>query len=192
VCLSEIWTPQKPLSLDLPGYNDPILHRRKNGGAGGGLCIYTKVGVKIDLIDRSLKENALEVLAVNITTGETKLIVITIYRPPQMSMKETLPQLKNVFRELMCDQHGTPRPCVINGDFNIDLSDQVINGKRTKYQALLDEYSLCQFIQHPTRVTENTATLIDHVLAKNGTDISTTVVDVVFSDHKATLCILSL
>jgi exonuclease III len=191
VCLSEIWTPLQPLSLNLPGYNDPILHRREDGKDGGGLAIYVKDGVLVDQEYRSKPENALEVLAVNITTGETKLIVVTIYRPPNMNTKETWTQLNDVFRELMTDQNGTPRPCVINGDFNMDLTDQ---GKKrwTKYQALLDDHSLCQFIQYPTRVTETSETLIDHVLAKNGTDISTTVAGVAFSDHRATLCKLTL
>jgi hypothetical protein len=173
VCLSEIWNPHQPLSLNLPGYNDPILHRREEGKAKakGGLAIYVKDGVKVGLINRSNPENDLEVLAVNITTpGETSLIVVTIYRPPIMSMKEFWSQLENVFVGLTTGQFGPPSPTVITGDFNIDLSV-----KKSKYQAKLDEYSLCQFIQYPTRVTETSATLIDHVIAKNGTDISTTV-----------------
>jgi hypothetical protein len=88
------------------------------------------------------------VLAVNITTpGETSLIVVTIYRPPLMSMKETWSQLENVFVGLTTGQFGPPSPTVITGDLNIDLSV-----KRTKYQALLDDYSLCQFIQYPKSV----------------------------------------
>jgi hypothetical protein len=142
VCLSEIWRPQKPICLDLPGYNDPILHRRGGGvNGGGGLCIWTKIGVKVQKIQRSDTENVLEVMVLNITTGETSLTVVTIYRPPNMPLSQTWPQLENVFERLMCDQFGTLCPCVISGDFNIDMSVPGSGRGRSKYQALLDKHS---------------------------------------------------
>jgi hypothetical protein len=99
-------------------------------------------------------------------------------------------RLDNVFDEYFTDGHTT----IVTGDINIDMSVQIPVYRQliTKnYKDLLVKHRLEQIIQHPTCVKVDSSTLIDHVVAKNGVAISAAVIDVPFSDHKATLCTLT-
>ena len=56
-----------------------------------------------------------------------------------------------------CTQHF-----IIAGDFNIDLLKDSVS--RNKYCDLLCDYHLTQLIDNPTRLSQYSATLIDHTL----------------------------
>ena len=56
-------------------------------------------------------------------------------------------------------------PILIIGDFNIDLSRN--SAASTEYHDIMSSFLLKQLIDQPTRVTETSATLIDHIWTSN-------------------------
>ena len=73
---------------------------------------------------------------------------------------------------------------VLLGDFNIDLLSA-----QSQWQTLIRLTGLKQLIQQPTRVTERSATLLDHIYTNNTNVIKKpSVSDLCMSDHKPIIC----
>ena len=77
---------------------------------------------------------------------------------------------------------------IILGDFNICLLRN--NSRlRNKYTDTLDSYNFTQLIETPTRVTQTTASLIDHIHTNNTDKICQAgVIETGLSDHFITYC----
>ena len=79
----------------------------------------------------------------------------------------------------------------ILGDFNINLLNTktcIPNGIR-QYKQFCSTHGMKQLILSPTHVTENTSTLLDHVLTNSHDRVSQSgVINVGLSDHQLTYC----
>ena len=53
------------------------------------------------------------------------------------------------------------------GDFSLNVLDYSKNEKVTKFLSLIFEYGLVSVINKPTRVTKNTATAVDDIIANS-------------------------
>ena len=74
------------------------------------------------------------------------------------------------------------------GDFNICFKQKKSVLYR-KYEQLLRIFNLKQIINDPTRITENTASVIDHILCSHENKIfQSGVVPIGVSDHFLTFC----
>ncbi len=82
--LQETWLIPQDAHFKQDVYNDPIFKVRSGGVQGGGVRIYSKIGIKsIILQNVSIFHNRiLETLIVDVTTSNnTKFIVASEYRP---------------------------------------------------------------------------------------------------------------
>ena len=77
---------------------------------------------------------------------------------------------------------------IVLGDFNIcELHEQSHFLK--EYRGILTENNMCQLIREPTRVTDRTATLLDHILVSREDVIQQSgVVPIGISDHELIYC----
>ena len=71
------------------------------------------------------------------------------------------------FEEELSIAQATGLEVILMGDFNIDIT--VHSNK--KWQHLIDLFDLSQMIREPTRVTETTSTIIDHVYTSHPDNI---------------------
>ena len=72
---------------------------------------------------------------------------------------------------------------IITGDFNSNMLDNSGNGKKFKDPLQLAGFN--NIIKSPTRVTENSSTVIDLICTNNPTKIiSSGVIDICIADHK--------
>ena len=58
------------------------------------------------------------------------------------------------------------KPLVLTGDFNIDIlkeDNSRPNTLRTEWESLYENFELVQIIKEPTRVTDRSKSLIDHI-----------------------------
>ena len=70
------------------------------------------------------------------------------------------------------------------GDFNIDLIKCNENNRSSEFLELLFSYGLLQIITKPTRCTDNSATLIDHIITNQcAPSYKTTILTTKISDH---------
>lgn len=103
-------------------------------------------------------------------------ISAVVYRPPNTKMEwyDTLEHYLSSCEQL-CPE------VIIHGDFNLDLSVGKRNNKRKQ---LIAADGLTQCIKSPTRVTHNTATLLDHIYTTRETSVySSGVMELSISDH---------
>ena len=53
--------------------------------------------------------------------------------------------------------------CYLSGDINIDLLKYDVNNKHRDFLNMVTSFGYLPYIIHPTRITENTSTLIDNI-----------------------------
>ena len=187
----------------LDGFHEPfVLEPVRKSGRGGGLVIYvnTRVGDSdnIDVIDLDISSHDRskfigEFQAIRIRnckgTNESKIIV-NVYRSPSNKESEFITLIEAVLQKL---ERFSRKHVLLVGDFNIDL---IKHKNDIHCQNLIDTASQHGFIQvasRPTRITDHSATLIDHVYTNNiEKTASCNIVTIDLSDHLATLTTISL
>ena len=137
----------------------------------------------------------LKIYSFDIHLLKTKPITIGIlYRPPNQD--NFIDILSKDFSKLQTEANET----YILGDLNINLLqngiyildknnnflDNVISSSIIKkYKEFCCTFGLKQIIQHPTRITCNTSTLLDHILSNSDDKvIQHGIIDVGLSDHQ--------
>lgn len=116
-------------------------------------------------------------------TNKTQ-VIINFYRSPSRDPKKFLTLLETVLRGL--DRHSRKQISFF-GDANIDLIKYEKDIACQNLIDLLEKYCIAQTISKPTRITDHSATLIDHVYTNNINNIiSCNVLTLDVSDHLAT------
>ena len=162
-------------SIKIEGYN---IIRRDRQTHAGGVCMYIRSDLRYNPREDLQNEN-LEDLWLELLLPQTKPILIgTCYRAPKNS--KLTESLGNTVTRLQADCHT-----VILGDFNYCL----INNKNNKMTKVLDTNGFTQLIDTPTRVTNNSSSLIDHIYTNDTRKISQSgVIESGISDHFITYC----
>ena len=131
----------------------------------GGTAIY--VNKNFDSLERSdLKTNTdeFESTWIEIKNKSSKNIVIgSIYRHPHNNFDDFFLYLEKCFGKLVKEN----KEMYICGDFNFDLLKIDTDHIAQKFFNLLCSYGFQPHIFQPTRVTENTATVIDNIFSNN-------------------------
>ena len=159
----------------IPGYNMFTTCRNRYGG-GVALYIASKY---ISSLYYSLCNDSIECLGVECKILNKTYLCICIYRPPNGD--------KNIFLNVLLDFLTTIRDkftaVFILGDFNINLIDNINNLVR-EFITLMYSFSLFQVITKPTRVTDNTASLLDHLWTTEiEFNLGNFIIETDFSDH---------
>ena len=81
------------------------------------------------------------------------------YRSPDSDNKFFIDNLTPI----LADIHRTNKPSYIVGDTNYNLLNIDHHQQTDSYYALLTTHMYQQLITKPTRITDNSATLIDHI-----------------------------
>nr|XP_053634209.1 uncharacterized protein LOC128689774 [Cherax quadricarinatus] len=180
ITISESWLDDTVTDdeVKLEGYNIKRLDRNRKGG---GVCAY----IRNDLAYNprpDLNNNKLEILWFEVLLPKTKPILVgTSYRPP------TQDQFLEDFSRVLS---GVESNCetIILGDFNICFQQQN-NGLCKRYKQILGLNSYTQLINKPTRITQFSATLIDHILCNRAENISQSgIITTGLSDHFIIYC----
>ena len=89
-----------------------------------------------------------------------------IYRPPNTDFDVFYDNFIDILAKINLEK----RPTYLLGDFNIDLLKYDKDPKTQKFLNLLLSNGFYLRIDRPTRITESTATLIDHIFVNVHTD----------------------
>ena len=85
----------------------------------------------------------------------------------------------DAFTEIMDRVSFESKEIILLGDFNIDLTKA-----NPRWKNIFDSYNLCQMVKSPTRVTQNSKTLIDHIYVSVSRNVVETCVPISnISDH---------
>ncbi|CAC5409885.1 unnamed protein product [Mytilus coruscus] len=164
ISVTETWFDETITNTEanIPGYT--ILRKDRNR-CGGGVCMYIKENLaftpmNLDEINKNDKFLCIELLL----PKSKPIFVGTCYRPPQNC--NFVEKFENFLSQLREDCE-----IILLGDLNICFKDQ--SGSLYKsLNELLKLFNLSQIIKEPTRITEFTASVIDHILCNNTEKIS--------------------
>ena len=173
IACQEIWHPHTGF-VNIEGYSNIVAKTRKNK-RGGGLGLYIKNGISYKILETvdQLKLKKIEAQGIKITENNKDTEIINIYRPPECDFKTTIDDLKEILKLV-----GTKT--IIIGDLNIDVNKK--NSMTKMYEDIIQKYNLIQKVNAYTRVTNKTASTIDHTVT-NIRNLKTLVTHFMISDH---------
>ena len=180
IAITETWLDDKytDACVSIDGYN---LIRRDRDGHAGGVCAYIREDLAYN--DRSdLNNPGLEDLWFEILLPKSKPLYIGVcYRTNNNTKCFTC--LENTLSKLRSDCD-----LIVLGDFNVCLIKN--KGKLgSSYKQLLNFFSCKQLIKEPTRITETSSSLLDHIFTNNSDKIyQSGVLNVGISDHLIIFC----
>ena len=115
---------------------------------------------------------------------EKNLIVGVIYRPPKQSLQEFINDLDLLIIRISKEN----KKCYIMADWNIDL----MKDKTGEFLDIMFSRSFYPLISRPTRITSNTATVIDNIFTNDPNNCSASgLLFTDISDHLPIFTILS-
>ena len=151
---------------DLNGYTS--VNRYRKDKKGGGVSVHILQGITftlrndLDYFDSEMETVFIE-LDKSVFNTDSNIVIEVIYRMPNSSVDVFNDRISDILNVLQRER----KLCYLLGDLNIDFlkaEDHRATGE------LLDVLYCCNvfpLITKPTRVTDTTATLIDHVLTNN-------------------------
>ena len=153
------------------------LFRKDRNTLGGGLVLY--IQEQLTCTRRfDLETDFVESIWLEIHQQHSKSILLCYaYRPPS-SNADWLQYFSDSLEKAFLDQ----KECIIMGDFNFDLLK--VDAKSKAWIDLLESIQFTQLVSQPTRVTCNSATLIDHAFSNKPLNIAKVFVPAyAISDH---------
>ena len=168
IVLSEIWTTNIEFYNNImTGYNF-FYDLPLKGVVVGGVGIYVRQHISV-LVRPDLKiavnpEALVEDIWLELKVNSQKYIVGGIYRHPGQDINPFTDRLEKTMDLVV---RGTV-PCIILGDININLMSYNSNTETTQYLDMISIHGFLPVILMPTRFTETSATLLDHVYYYSG------------------------
>ena len=155
---------------------------------GGGVAVYCRDRFK-SKVREDIPKTSLEMIGVEVTPlRAAPFLVLSWYRPPSDPIG-TFDKLEQV----MCFLELEGKEIILLGDTNCDLSVNsnttdgsvpLFAGNARHIKDMYESFGLTQLILEPTRETEQTSTLIDHIAVSIVRNISKSgVVRTAISDH---------
>ena len=157
---------------------DDYVFERKDryGKSGGGILVYISKSVQYKR-RHDLESDQLEMIFLEILVPNSKsLFLCSAYRPPSAPVS-WVECLANELNKIPSSHNPETILC---GDFNIDY----LKGPPRYWQNALEQFDFTQVIVKPTRITENSCTLIDHIYTNRPENFHEVEVPVLaISDH---------
>ena len=181
VGLAETWLDgESEVGLAVEGYT--ALCASRKGRKGGGVALLIREGLtyreRPDL--GTFTEGEFESLFVEIVRGGGRRneVVGVVYRPPGGQLQGFREEMARILTDV-----GSLGGYVM-GDFNVDLLKNGTHGPTSDFMEGFMSGGFYPLVSLPTRLTDDTATLIDNIWTNNLTDaVVSGLVTVRISDH---------
>ena len=150
------------INTDIEGY---VNSSTPSNLSKGGTALY--INDKFDSFERTdikIQNDSYESTWVEITNKLSRNIVVaSIYRHPRYNLSEFISYLEKCLNTLTKEN----KEIYLCGDFNIDLLQIETNNHNQQFYNMLCSYGFLPKIIQPTRVTENTSSLINNIFSNN-------------------------
>ena len=184
VCVTEHWyTENEKTNMKIEKYTMISSFTRKNK-AHGGSAIFAQDGYDAEEVEE-LQQKSIEghLECSSVCSRSQKLLVLCIYRPPLGELDlffNTLTDILNI-----CYNKFFRFKMVLCGDFNINLLDNNSNTK--SLLNILTSFNFSQKIFDPTRIANNSKTLLDNIFINFENIYSGEIITTALSDHEGQL-----
>ena len=168
--------------VHIHGYDIVRRDRNSNGRFGGGVCFYIRSCINFS-VRHDLCLEQLENLCILFNKPRARpFLISTWYRPPNSPVVKF-----NYFETLLGKLDSENIEYYLMGDLNCDLSPTVLDHGSRLLMDIADLYNLSQLINEPTRITDSSSTLIDHIFTNTPDKVVCSGVShVSISDHSLT------
>ena len=180
ICFSESWLNANRHIDDLfPNYN-AFHSMREPGSRGGGTSIYIhNKYVATHMVDLSCNLEHIECVFIKIKFPESNLVIGSCYRKPISTnanafineISQKISSLDTDYMKILC------------GDFNFDLLQMETESSTAEFMDTMLSLGFIHTISKPTRLTDNSVTLIDNIFISNNLRYSSGVLPYPASDH---------
>ena len=167
LAVTETWLTEENNDLyQINEYNHIEYHRKDR--IGGGVALFIKENIdflnreKLSIFDNDLESIFIEIDKDQLNTKQN-VIIGSVYRPPGAEIKTFHEKLKLILEVVTREN----KLCYLMGDYNIDLLNCQSHILTGDFFDLMSSYSFIPLISRPTRVTNNTATLIDNIFTND-------------------------
>lgn len=155
--ITETWLEDSNIDLyGVEGYNHVGICRE--GRSGGGILLYLQDGISYKVRSRECKPYC-ESIFIDIDNPHQKITLGVIYRPPNTDLQA----FNDYINSLLCKLKTEKRSLYIMGDFNINLLNTNTHARTNDFINSMYSNSLFPVITKPTRISDHSATLIDHI-----------------------------
>ena len=181
IALTETWLSNDVAQLytKYQNYSGTFLNRNS---IGGGVGFFVSNVLQYDVIDDlTYNESDIECLFIKLNYYNHMIIIGNIYRPPKGDTNIFIDKIETLLNH--CRLNFTHYPLYLLGDYNIDLLKHSENIKTQIFLNTMFSYNLCPVIRRPTRVTEFSASLIDHIWTNDIRIKNSGIVKNFVSDH---------
>ena len=173
VGLTETWLQDYNSELyGIDGYK--MIEKHRKDKKGGGVAILLKENINfmnrtdLDIIDDANIESIFIELDKDVFQYDSNVLVGVIYRPPGTDMKLFNEQFGHILDTIRKEK----KICYLMGDYNINILNSDTHETTGCFVDMLYGNSFIPLINRPTRVTKQTATLIDNIYTNNLKDVS--------------------
>lgn len=154
------------LKFHMKNYHPLISFTRQNK-RGGGVGIYIHKNFEYEVLNSlsTFEEGIFEALFIKVFLPNGKYkIVASIYRPPGHSIVSFTNKLEDILGKLLVDPKcKNSEENILLGDFNINLQNYKTHNQTNSFLSLLLSNSYLPINVLPSRVVEQSATLIDNI-----------------------------
>ena len=161
-----VFEAQRSRSVDWLGYSFVNINRKTKSGGGVGMFICSAFTYRVRNDLNLQKDDILESIFIETCRKENdKIIIGTIYsRPPTNNCNDFETELKQSFTQWITK---TIKTCILMDDFNIDLLKYGSNEHANRFLNQMYSSQFYPVIIRPTRITTNSATIIDNIFINN-------------------------
>ena len=180
IALQEVWSICK--TFELTGYSDIIfktrdMNKERNPNCGGGVGFFVSSKLEFEVLEEEsiFVEGVYESLWIKVEIAKNVYKIIgNVYRPntaPKASIKQAIEIHSSILSKITKNKEYSKCSIEIVGDFNIDLLQFQNHEQTNEFLEASFSFGLLPVITKPTRVTTNSATLIDHIWVKNKSEL---------------------
>ena len=160
VSLNETWLTKTITNLPtVTGYDLISKPRQNRQGGGVGFLIHSKIPHR-RRSDLEITTTELEHAVVELKC-KSKILLCSMYKPPNSDIFLFLEEYKIIVNKLKEEKHGN---IIIYLDHNLDFLKENKHAHTRKFIESNLDFNLFPVITRPTRVTYNSATLIDNIM----------------------------
>ena len=189
ICIQETWQIIDNSFFPLPNYH-PLEINTRQLARGGGVGIYVKENFSYKILKQYsiFCERIFESLFIEVTIENNKKIIIgSVYCPPKapgLTFTQQFTQFTELLTNLLAELSNNSEQVFIYGDFNLNVLELANNKFISEYVETVFSFGFLQLITKPTRINENSSTLIDHILTNsNVQEHDTFIICSDLSDH---------
>ena len=180
ILVTETWLNDSILPTSIPGFT--LCHQNREGRIGGGVAIYLHSSLNfVRRDDLSCNSTIIESIFIEIERVDCKNIIVgCLYRPPEGSILQCNDEI-----EMLLDKLRTENKIIfLGGDLNVNILQYSIENGVTQFVDLFFTHSFFPTCSRPTRVSENSNTLIDCFFTNFLGPVTTgVIVETIISDH---------